>query len=180
MYERAWTLRGMEALLMDFVINPDFVHELMGAICDYNITQIKQALKYDIDAIKLGDDWGQQRGLIMGQDCWNEFIKPYLARIFIVVKDAGKFVFIHSCGDVDELFDPLVEIGLDNFHTDLWMTYLRRVKDYWNWAEKGDMYLPPLMMWKGTYRLKICLLLWIKLKTRMDIKTKNIQNENQI
>jgi uroporphyrinogen decarboxylase len=116
MYERAWTLRGMEALLMDFVINPDFVHELMGAICDYNITQIKQALKFDIDAVKLGDDWGQQRGLIMGQECWNEFIRPYLARIFKVVKDAGKFVFIHSCGDVDELFDPLVEIGLDNFN----------------------------------------------------------------
>jgi len=116
MYERAWTLRGMEALLMDFVINPDFVHELMGAICDYNIKQIKQALKFDIDAVKLGDDWGQQRGLIMGQECWNEFIEPYLARIFKVIKDAGKFVFIHSCGDVDELFDPLVEIGLDNFN----------------------------------------------------------------
>ena len=73
MYERAWTLRGMEALLMDFVINPDFVHELMGAICDYNIKQIKQALKFDIDAVKLGDDWGQQRGLIMGSSCcWNE------------------------------------------------------------------------------------------------------------
>ena len=39
-----------------------------------------------------------------------------MARIFKVVKDAGKFVFIHSCGDVDELFDPLVEIGLDNFN----------------------------------------------------------------
>jgi len=116
MYERAWTLRGMEALLMDFVVNPDFVHELMSAICDYNITQIEQALKFDIDAVKLGDDWGQQRGLIMGKDCWNEFIRPYLARIFKVVKDAGKFVFLHSCGDVDELFDPLVKIGLDNFN----------------------------------------------------------------
>ncbi len=101
---------------MDFVINPDFVHELMGAICEYNITQIKRALEFDIDAVKLGDDWGQQRGLIMGQEFWNEFIKPYLARIFKIVKDAGKFVFIHSCGDVDELFDPLIEIGLDNFN----------------------------------------------------------------
>ena len=35
---------------------------------------------------------------------------------FKVIKDAGKYVFIHSCGDVDELFDPLVEIGLDNFN----------------------------------------------------------------
>lgn len=116
LYERAWTLRGMEALLMDFVVNPDFVHELMDAICTYNITQIKHALQFDIDGVKLGDDWGQQRGLIMGRECWNEFIKPYLARIFRVVKAAGKYAFIHSCGDVDELFDPLIEIGLDNFN----------------------------------------------------------------
>ena len=116
MYERAWTLRGMEALLMDFVLHPEFVHELMGTICDYNIAQIKHALTFDIDGVKLGDDWGQQRGLIMGKEVWDEFIRPYLARIFEVVKDAGKYVFIHSCGDVDELFDPLVEIGLDNFN----------------------------------------------------------------
>jgi uroporphyrinogen decarboxylase len=116
LYERAWTLRGMEALLMDFVLHPDFVHQLMGAICEYNIMQIKQALTFDIDGVKLGDDWGHQRGLIMGQEVWNAFIRPYLARIFKVIKDAGKYVFIHSCGDVDELFDPLVEIGLDNFN----------------------------------------------------------------
>jgi uroporphyrinogen decarboxylase len=32
------------------------------------------------------------------------------------VKDAGKFVMIHSCGDVDELFEDLVEVGLDCFN----------------------------------------------------------------
>jgi len=116
LYERAWTLRGIEALLLDFVIHPDFVHDLMNAICNYNIAQIKRALEYDIDAVKLGDDWGQQQGLIMGPDLWNEFIKPYLKRIFKVIKEADKFVFIHSCGDVDELFEPLIEIGLDNFN----------------------------------------------------------------
>ncbi len=116
LYERAWTLRGMEALLLDFVVNPEFVHELMNAICEYNITQIKRSMEFDIDAVKLGDDWGQQRGLIMGPEIWSEFIKPYLVRMYKEIKDAGKYVFIHSCGDVDELFDPLIEIGLDNFN----------------------------------------------------------------
>ena len=116
LYERAWTLRGLEPLLLDFILNPGFVHELMSAICEYNIAQIKRALEYDIDAIKLGDDWGQQRGLIMGRGLWDEFIKPYLAKICKLVKDAGKYMFLHSCGAVDELFDPLIEIGLDNFN----------------------------------------------------------------
>lgn len=116
LFERAWTMRGMENLLIDFCVNPAFVHELMNAITDYNIAQIEKASTYDIDAIELGDDWGQQRGLIMGYYFWKEFIYPYLKKTYKAIKDRGKFVFIHSCGDVDELFDDLVGIGVDCFN----------------------------------------------------------------
>jgi len=116
LYERAWTLRGMENLLMDFMINPDFVHDLLTAIADYNIAQINEALKYDIDAVYFGDDWGQQHGLIMGYETWKEFIYPQLKRMYKVVHDSGKYVFIHSCGDVDELFNDLISIGLNCFN----------------------------------------------------------------
>jgi uroporphyrinogen decarboxylase len=116
LFERAWTLRGMETLLMDFYDNPEFVTGLFEKIADYNIAQIKKALQYDIDAVYFGDDWGQQRGLIMGPKIWRQFIKPVLKRMYTEVKSAGKYVLIHSCGDVDELFDDLVEIGLDCFN----------------------------------------------------------------
>jgi uroporphyrinogen decarboxylase len=66
LYERAWTMRGMEPMLMDFVENPEFAHELLDRICDYNIAHITKALEYDIDAVYFGDDWGSQHGLIMG------------------------------------------------------------------------------------------------------------------
>jgi uroporphyrinogen decarboxylase len=116
LYERSWTLRGMENMLMDFLLNPGFVHELYTAIADYNIAQINEALKYDIDAIIFGDDWGQQNGLIMGYETWKEFIYPQLKRMYDVVHDAGKYVFIHSCGDIDELFDDLINIGVNCFN----------------------------------------------------------------
>lgn len=116
LYERAWTLRGIENLLMDFYINPEFVHQLFDKICDYNLAQVEKALEYDIDAVYFGDDWGQQQGLIMGYDIWKEFIYPRLQRMYSRVREAGKFVMIHSCGDVDELFDDLVDIGLNSFN----------------------------------------------------------------
>jgi len=116
LYERAWTLRGMENLLMDFLVNPHFVHELLSSIADYNIAQVKEALKYDIDAVYFGDDWGQQSGLVMGYDAWKEFIYPQLKRMYKSVHDEGKYVFIHSCGDVDELFDDLIDLGLNCFN----------------------------------------------------------------
>jgi uroporphyrinogen decarboxylase len=116
LYERAWTLRGMENLLMDFHVNPEFVHELLGAITEWNLAQVRRAVELDIDAVYFGDDWGQQHGLQMGPAIWREFIRPHLERMYGAVKDAGKFVVIHSCGDVQEVLDDLVEIGLDCFN----------------------------------------------------------------
>ncbi len=116
LYERAWTLRGIENLLMDFYINPSFVHELLDAICDSTIAQSDTALTYDLDAVYFGDDWGQQSGLIMGYDLWKEFLYPRIRRMYKRVRDAGKYVMIHSCGDVDELFDDLVAAGLNCFN----------------------------------------------------------------
>lgn len=116
LYERAWTLRGMQNLLVDFYDHPDFVVDLLNAIAEYNIAQVQEALKYDIDAVYFGDDWGQQRGLQMGPKLWRQYILPVLERMYAYVRDNGKYVFIHSCGDVDELFDDLVGIGLNCFN----------------------------------------------------------------
>ncbi|MFI3317819.1 MAG: uroporphyrinogen decarboxylase family protein [Rikenellaceae bacterium] len=116
LYERAWSMRGIENLLMDFFINPEFVHQLLDAICDYNIAQIDEALKYDIDAVYFGDDWGQQKGLIMGYDIWKEFLYPRIQRMYGRVREAGKYVMIHSCGDVVELYPDLIDAGLNCFN----------------------------------------------------------------
>ncbi len=116
LYERAWTLRGMQNLLMDFHDHPGFVRELLNTIADYNIAQVKEAMNYDLDAVYFGDDWGQQRGIQMGPKLWRKFIYPVLERMYRTVHEGGKYVFIHSCGDVDELFDDLITIGVNCFN----------------------------------------------------------------
>jgi len=116
LFERAWTLRGMENLLMDLYDEPRFAHELFETIADYDIEQARKACSYDIDAVYFGDDWGQQHGLIMGPALWKEFIYPALKRMYAAVRKEGRHVFIHSCGDVDELFDDLIGIGLSCFN----------------------------------------------------------------
>lgn len=116
LWERAWTLRGWEKLMIDFHDHSGFVNDLLNAIADYNIAQVEEALKYEIDAIYFGDDWGMQRGLQMGPPVWHKFIYPVLKRIYSVVREAGKYVMIHSCGDVDELFDALIETGVNCFN----------------------------------------------------------------
>ncbi len=59
---------------------------------------------------------GSSADLQMGPQLWREFILPVLRRMYGVVREAGKFVMIHSCGDVDELFDDLIDAGVNCFN----------------------------------------------------------------
>jgi len=116
LYERAWTLAGMENLLVAMVADKSFVHDLLDRILAFNLRVIESACAYDIDAMMFGDDWGMQTGLQMGARLWREFIKPRIKQMYELVKSKGKYVFIHSCGKVDEVFPDLIECGLDVFN----------------------------------------------------------------
>ncbi len=116
LFERAWTLTGMENLLMAMISDKDFANSLLDKILDFNLRIIENACLFDIDAMMFGDDWGQQTGLIMGPKLWREFIKPRIKQMYELVKSKGKFVFIHSCGKVDEIFPDLIDCGVDVFN----------------------------------------------------------------
>ncbi len=116
LYERAWTLAGMETVLMGMVSDKAFANALLDRILEYNLRIIDHACVYDIDAMMFGDDWGSQTGLQMGLKLWREFIRPRVAQMYAAVKAHGKFVFIHSCGKCTQLFPDLIEIGLDCFN----------------------------------------------------------------
>jgi uroporphyrinogen decarboxylase len=116
LFERAWSLRGMENLLVDFACNPGFVHELMRAICDFNLSIIRNLKAYPIDGIYYGDDWGSQKAMLMSPEMWRQFIKPYLSEMYAWAHRQGYEVFIHSCGEVTPVLDDLIEAGLNVFN----------------------------------------------------------------
>ena len=117
LFERAWTLTGMENLLIFMITDPDFVTELFDKITEFNMRLIDIFLDYDFDGVHFGDDWGQQQGLIMGPELWRKFIKPQLAKMYGAVKEKGRFVSQHSCGDINEVLPDLIEVGLDVYQT---------------------------------------------------------------
>jgi uroporphyrinogen decarboxylase len=116
LFEVAYALRGMEAFLLDMVASPGFVDDLMQAVTEHYLAFIDESVRYPIDAMAFGDDWGAERGLIMGPRLWRRFIKPHMARLFKRVHAAGKFVLIHSDGDLSAILDDLIEIGLDIYN----------------------------------------------------------------
>ena len=117
LYERAWSIRGMEDLLADMLLEPDFVHELMQRIIDHHLKLLDLVLPYDFDAVYFGDDWGSQHGLIMGPELWRKMIKPYMKQLCEKVKDSGKIVVLHCCGNIYDILGEVIEIGVDCWNT---------------------------------------------------------------
>ena len=117
LFERAWTLRSMEELLCDMIADEDFVDALLDQIVDYNLKVVDIVSQYPIDCVFFGDDWGMQKGLIMGYPLWKRFIYPRIRREYAYVHQKGLFVAQHSCGDCSEVFPDLVAAGLDIYNT---------------------------------------------------------------
>jgi len=115
LFERAWSLMGMENLMLNMLLEPEFIHELLDRITEYNIKVIENAASLGVDCVHLGDDWGSQNGLLISSEMWREFIKPRLAYTCKIAKDKGLLISLHCCGKVDELFPDMIECGVDVF-----------------------------------------------------------------
>lgn len=113
LFERSWNLRGFENVLMDAIIEPDFFEEMLDRLMHLYLAFVDYTADLPIDGILFGDDWGDQRGVILGPERWRKFLKPRWARIYDAVHAHGKVVMGHSCGSVAEIITDLIEIGMD-------------------------------------------------------------------
>ncbi len=112
LFERAWTLRGLTALMMDMVSDPPFVHAFLDRIVDIQLVLISRFIGLGVDGAYFGDDYGAQKNLLFSPRMWREFIKPRLARLFAPFTRRGLPVIMHSDGDIKAILPDLVEIGL--------------------------------------------------------------------
>ena len=110
---QGWYLRGFENTLMDCVAEEDFFAELLERFTELTLAMIEDCADVPADAIMMGDDWGNQRGVMVGPERWRKFYKPCYARIFQAIRDQGKRSIMHCCGSVADIMGDIVEIGLD-------------------------------------------------------------------
>lgn len=113
LFERSWNLRGFENALLDAIAEPDFYAEMLDKLMELYLAFVAYTVDLPIDGILFGDDWGDQRGVMLGPERWRKFIKPRWAKIYAAVHAAGKITMSHSCGSVAEIIPDMIEIGLD-------------------------------------------------------------------
>jgi uroporphyrinogen decarboxylase len=114
-FERAWYLRGMERLLLDFTDGSAFAATLLDRITERRVVQARHYARCGADVIAYGDDVGTQRGMLMSVAMWRAWLKPRLARTIAAAREIRPDVlaFYHSDGDIAPIIPDLIEIGVD-------------------------------------------------------------------
>lgn len=113
-WEKAYFSRGIENFLADLAGNTEWAQALLDLIIRKNIVMLENILTArEIDAVLLGSDWGTQRGLILSPKCFRTMIKPGEKQEYDLIKKYGKKIFVHSCGNILDIMDDLIELGVD-------------------------------------------------------------------
>ena len=116
-FERAFAMQGLEQFLMNLAAEPEFAEALLRAIaerCKTLIGHVLDELGDNVDIIKIGDDLGTEQSLLMSPGMYRRILKPIHADYIAFIRQrTNAKVFFHTDGDVFDLLDDFVEIGVD-------------------------------------------------------------------
>lgn len=113
-FEQLHFLMGFEDTLMNFIAEPEAMHELIAYIRDFKLQQIR-ILHENLhpDVMMFHDDWGSKNSLFMSPDHWREFFKEPYREIFGAMKKEGIITMHHADSFCQPIVKDMVEIGID-------------------------------------------------------------------
>jgi hypothetical protein len=118
LYERTHFVRGLENVWMDIYLAPEKLGRLIDVLVEMNLYAIERYAAADVDGFMFCDDWGLQHRLMISPASWRKIWKPRYERVYRAAHAAGLLTLLHSCGDITQIMDDLIEIGLDVIQMD--------------------------------------------------------------
>lgn len=116
-FERAFAMQGLEKFLLNMVQYPEFAQTLLKKhleLCKTLMGHFLDELGDNVDIIKIGDDLGSEESLMISPAMYRNFLKPIHAEFISFIKERTEAkVFFHTDGDVFDLIEDFIEIGVD-------------------------------------------------------------------
>jgi uroporphyrinogen-III decarboxylase len=116
LFERLHSLRGFSNTLMDLALEDSRFETLADRVVEYDLAiihNIARRFPGQIHAMNFTDDWGTEQRTIISPRLWDSFFKPRYEQLFEAIHQAGWFVWMHSCGQISDIVEGLIEIGVD-------------------------------------------------------------------
>jgi len=111
-------LRGHEEAWTDAYIYPEQLGRLLDKLADIAIDALRRVARLGVDGIFSCDDWGLQDRPMVSPEIFSDFFAPRYKRIYHTAHELGLLTFLHSCGNIAELLDAMIEAELDCIQMD--------------------------------------------------------------
>lgn len=118
-WERYQFLRGTVDAMMDVMDPDERVMGLLSTIHEFYMRELEFWVTTDVDAIGFMDDWGSQRQLLIPPRVWRDLFRPLYRDYCDIAHTHGKFAFMHSDGHITEIYQDLVDVGVDALNSQL-------------------------------------------------------------
>ena len=111
-------LVGMEKLLVDMMLEAEYVIPLFKACADFQTEIGFRLIDKGVDAIWFGDDFGTQQSLIMSPEIFRTQLKPIYTQMIQRFRAAKPDIIpiLHCDGAVAALLNDIHEIGFEVFN----------------------------------------------------------------
>ncbi|MBC8873706.1 MAG: hypothetical protein H8E44_30070 [Planctomycetes bacterium] len=108
--------RGMEQVLMDLIDDHPVYLEIMQARFEFYYEVQRRTLEAAgglIDFTHAGEDFGNQRGPMIGLNVFEKHFAPKYGKYFEMVRAHGARTMLHMCGCCEAFVPRLIELGMD-------------------------------------------------------------------
>ena len=113
-FEQLHMLMTFEDTLMNFLLEPEAMHELIDVIFEYRLTYMKLIVEHlHPDCIVSHDDWGSKNSLFMSPEVWREFFKEPYRRLYEYLHENNVIVMHHGDSYMEPIVEDMAEIGVD-------------------------------------------------------------------
>jgi len=108
-------LLGYENALMSLIDDPAKVHALMDRLTESSIAWAVAQARAGVDAVLISSAFAG--GGFLSRDMYAEFVLPYERRLAEAVKAEQKPIYTHTCGNIGDRLDLMVETQIDGLDT---------------------------------------------------------------
>ena len=144
----AGELRGVEQMMMDCMIEEDFVHALVKESLNINKTFAEEMVKWEMDAVIICDPTAS--GDLISPDDYVKFSAASMKGLGDVIRKGGKMQINHICGATGDRLDIVAGTGCKAFSVDYQVDIEKAVEEM-----KGRMAIvgnidPARILYTGT------------------------------
>jgi len=118
-HELLWRIIGSENALVKLAEAPKRMARFIERLGDFAVGIVEgqvAAAAGKLAGIYIWGDIAYDKGMLFSPSYWRDVYKPQLERICRAAHESGLKTIYHGCGDASEVFEDMIEAGVDGYN----------------------------------------------------------------